>query len=549
VGIVLLLSFYLPFVLHDHFSKTYAYLVESRIATEEATALLHNNLPGMYYELAAFYNTTFQVHWLALMLVVALAGWVGAYTRPRLAGMLILAWFLAGCALLVVHPEHFAMAGIGNGAILVIAVPLAALIFSPTTPAALRTLLLWFGIPFMLMAFVIANPKTHFYTAHSAAAPLIGLGLVHITRWLSTRRLTWLAVLPIVSGGLVVVLAIPYLSILFVRQVPEYYRTFPHARPDIYRASYGDMLNQEGYFGFPHRDGWKVIGMLYRQGALQGTYNSQQKPEIVGWYAHDAFRCTLTPDYWFIPLFALDPETTPQPYQAYQPENYDLEGMVIIDGRRTLLVFGREPVNHQPWKRALSDYIEPFDTQPVGSFPIQRMLKESPLRVVPQHELNAGWQRNLLLHGYDLYKQQVQPGEMTPLSLYWQITAANTGTATPLQGYELVVEILDANGTVIGRADPLCNPPPPAVWDTSHYFIETSFSITADSSLPPGTYTLRAGLRQHESGAWLPRADGSLTLSLATIEVTGYSEGSEGSKHSKHSDHNENSKHKGQEIP
>ncbi|NJN66517.1 MAG: phospholipid carrier-dependent glycosyltransferase, partial [Chloroflexaceae bacterium] len=242
VGGGLLAVFYLPFVRHEQFAQTLHYLLEKRIGGNEPSGGMFANNLGDYYLLATFYNPTFLVHTLAPLLAGGMLAWLCAYGRLRLAGWGLAALLLVGCVLLVVAPGAFRLEGSFNWALVVCGLPLAVLVLSPArfsaAPFPIRVALLWFGGAFVTESFVVADPKTHFYTMLPAAALLMGWFIVQSVRWLHRRQRAWMLSPLVLWGAAVVALTVPYLFIVFVRQVPEYERTFPVARrPSTWRAT------------------------------------------------------------------------------------------------------------------------------------------------------------------------------------------------------------------------------------------------------------------------------------------------------------------------
>jgi 4-amino-4-deoxy-L-arabinose transferase-like glycosyltransferase len=357
VGAVLLCSFYLPFVSHDYFSqRTLAYL-QWRQGGEQQAAALFNNLRG-YFPLATFYNTTFQIVALGAALGIGLLGWLARYVRPPALGLALGALLLVGLVLTVWAPGLLVLPSGASWAIVAFGLPLAALALAPATPAALRVLLLAFACPFVVESFLLAVPNTHFYTMDVPAALLAALaGIMLAGRARALRLPLALAAL------LVLLLAVPYMQLAFVQQMPEYERLFPAARPALYRSTYGDVWPNGSRFGFPHRDGWKVIGELYRRGELQGDYDSNQKPQITGWYIRDAARCGGRPTYYFV-AWSED--------EIRLPEGYVLFGSVMVDGRQALDIYSREPLREPPQLFALEDYRAAFDAQPPPRFEERR---------------------------------------------------------------------------------------------------------------------------------------------------------------------------------
>lgn len=501
VGIVLVCSFYLPFVLHERFRERGTTYLSWRLAEQESTVLLNNNIID-YYQLLTFYNTSYQIHVLALVLVVAILTWIIRYVRPHLLSRSMALLFAAGCMVLLIAPERLVLLNV-NWAILFFIFPLAVLALVPRTPPVLRILVIWFSVPFIAYAFLIAIPGTHFYTMLIPAALLISLAVVTLGQWLMVRRIMiGMAVLS--AGGLTLALiTMPYLWLLFVLQVPEYQRSFPAVYSQIYRASYATTLPAKwGYYGFARQDGWKVIGQLYQQEIFRGSYASNQERVIEGWYI-DAFLCETEPDYYFVGLRARDADDHIQ-MRIWQ--NYHYYGSVLINGIRTIDIYRRQPVTQPPQIFRLEDYEAAFDARAVPHFQLQRIL----LELAPHHVLDRRWQQGVRLRGYDLDRQSLAPGETTRISLLWQATQpVNTD-------YEVFVDLLDATGRRVGTAQPYCESRPIAEWH-QHYFIDTSFTITADASWTPGVYTVSVGLRHRADSTPLPLVDGTTNLQLTHL--------------------------------
>jgi 4-amino-4-deoxy-L-arabinose transferase-like glycosyltransferase len=366
VGGTILALFYLPFVLHEHFAKTFAYILKMRIGERSDATVFHNNLPG-YFWLATFYNTTYEVRTAGVMLTAGILVWLRVWGRPRLLGWGLAVLLLAGCGFLVWGPEHLAVANRVNLTIVAFALPLAGLLLSPATPHPLRTALLWFAFPFVAESFIIAKPNTHFYTMLPAAALLMGVALVQVWQWARRKHFLWVLSPFVLWSVVLVLLAVPYIYLLFLQQSPEYERRFPAFRPDLYLANYGDEKPWGSRFGFPHRDGWKVVGELYREGVIQGPYASNQKPLVTTWYLRG------------IPYVSR--EDQPANFFGVRgrshflpPQGYHLFGKVVIDGVRMMDLYRREPVHQPPRVYHLRDYRDRFDAQRVRPFATPREL-------------------------------------------------------------------------------------------------------------------------------------------------------------------------------
>ncbi len=313
VGGALLASFYIPYVTSTSFGTTAAYLA-GRAGQGGTSGPPFNNLP-LYLRIISFYNPPPLVP----ILAVALA--VGLCLLPLASG--------------------------GAGA-----------------------LAIWFGVPFAAEAFLIAEPRTHFYSAHPAAALIIGCAIAIILprnisrRWLGVGR--WASG---VLGTLWLAASLGYAQLLYLRQFPEYQRTFPAARPAILHASYGEQLPEAGYFGFPHSDGWKAAAELYRAGVIAGSYDTNQNRWLAGWYMRSAPRCAKKPDYYLI----AEAEAS-----RYFPPGYHLLGEITIGPVRALAIYRRAPVAGPPQIFSGEELAAAFDARPVEPFPAPEILADAP---------------------------------------------------------------------------------------------------------------------------------------------------------------------------
>jgi hypothetical protein len=107
-------------------------------------------------------------------------------------------------------------------------------------------------------------------------------------------------------------------------------------------------------------------------------------------------------------------------------------------------------------------------------------------------------------------RQRVSPGQFTPLALHWQVDLPLAAPA------ELVVNIRDSAGILVGSASPVCNSPPPSVWGPA-YINTAMFSVQAAEPLPPGSYTLHASLL--DDGEPLPLLAGTESVEIASFVV------------------------------
>ncbi|MEI7771545.1 MAG: glycosyltransferase family 39 protein, partial [Chloroflexales bacterium] len=491
LGLLLTLSFYLPFVLHEHFARTLDHL-ETRSGQGGAGPALYNSLIG-YAELAGFYSFPAAIVSAGLALLGGLASWLAIYLRPRALGLALAALLAGGGLIAALAPQIFAIGDGRSLAVLAIAPPIIGLALAPRLPAGMRALVIWFATPFIVMAFLFADPRTHFYTMHLPGALLAGLAVARL--YAALRRAPWLRAALAAGGAALLIAALPYAYLIFLRQRPEYQRRYPDTRAAIYRPLTGDTLADDGYFGFPQQDGWKAVAALFQRGELRGTVDSNQELFTSGWYLRGQFMCAVKPDYYVVS------ENT-RPY--YIPPGYQEYGAVTVSGERTLTIFSRAPVAGPPRILDAANYTADYDSSPVPDFPLRRLLSG----VVPQRASDAAWRAGFSLRGYDLDRSQLGPGDVAFLTFYWRATRPQPA------GYVPVLQIRNAAGVVVTEATGICSRMPSEVWATN-YVNDAPFLIRADD-LPPGEYRLAVAMRDG-AGTLLPLDDGATARDLGVI--------------------------------
>lgn len=355
LGTALLASFYLPFALHPHAAEVLAHLGE-RTGQDGGPAIVNNI--GSSYVLAGFYSSYAQLWLVGLLIAGGLVAWLASHGRPRWLAIGTLSLAAIGVGDLLHGPEARLVAT-GAPALIYLALLLGVIAYGPCTPEGLRAPLIWLRAGGLTMLFLIAEPRTHVYVMVAPAALLAGrfgaelLGAVP-RRWA-----------PQIPGALAVALVLAALAgglrqhTIYVRQSPEYARSYPAAR----LATGGPAeapVDLQARFGFPGRDGWKAVRELMEQGLLRGAFASNQSGEVVAWYTGGTQRCGRTPDYYLIALAAPNPAI---------PAGYHRLGSVQASGRDQLVIYSREPPDGPPRIFALEDYIASFDARPVGTIP------------------------------------------------------------------------------------------------------------------------------------------------------------------------------------
>ncbi len=133
----------------------------------------------------------------------------------------------------------------------------------------------------------------------------------------------------------------------------------------------------------------------------------------------------------------------------------------------------------------------------------------------PAHAVAAVFGERMELLGYDLGKQATQPGTTVALRLYWQASAAMSDDHTTF------VHMVNKEGQLVAQCDVQAadGAYPTSIWDVGE-IVTTDCVLTLPSSLPAGSYDLRAGVYLWQSLARLPVAGGADMVDLASMSVT-----------------------------
>ncbi|MFO7696187.1 MAG: glycosyltransferase family 39 protein, partial [Anaerolineae bacterium] len=189
-------------------------------------------------------------------------------------------------------------------------------------------------VPFLFYNFIVADPRTHVYTFYPGAALLAGAALAHSLRALAKR---WKPVL-VVTACCWYLLCAGYVVIVFVDHKVEYKRVWPQSRHPLYPVPFADdELPPYGHFGFPYRAGWKAVEALFAQGLLDGTYASNEEPEITTWYVRSGLRTMCgAPDLYVVAETVQDEIAIDW---AELERDYGLVARVEVDGRTKIRVY------------------------------------------------------------------------------------------------------------------------------------------------------------------------------------------------------------------
>jgi len=521
----LLLAFFLPFVLDQRWERTTRDLFGNRIGT----TFPYNNLTD-FWERTTIYSSTYYV---GLLLLGALASQALAALRvwPR-AGWLVVGLTAAGLGMTLARPTWLVIGG-EEHTWLFFAVAVAATLLASRLSVGARAAWLWFGLPMILSLFFVAKPNSHVYGFFFGWALVTGIAAQAGWQALAARwgalRAAWLA-LP-VTAALLLLLG-NYARQMFTRSDVEVLRAWTTNRPAGYWTTY-DLPTRGSLFGFPYKNGWKVIGALYADGTLDAPFDSNETSRVGEWYGRGLYVCPPDAAYYMLP-------TTLQPDEQLEDAERVAElaangfhpwGVVTVGGDPRLQIFHRGPSSGPLRVFAEEEYAPRFDAQLSGP----AFLKNGPV-IPPQwagpsappsvyRDVNAqpaayrvGEQ--FTLTGYSLSTPIVAPGDPLEVRLYWEVDRASD------DDYKVFVQVIDLATTAkIAQRDsePGCTVYAVDEWRVGETNLDPYF-LTIAPDAAPGRYTVLAGMYTEATQTPLPAfaADGTPlgnAIPLTTLEV------------------------------
>jgi hypothetical protein len=498
VGGGLLALFYLPYLLHPRFESTLTYLVDQRFVA--GGRFPHNGLHDILRR-SLVYNSVYYVGFLAVATGLALV-WAWRQGFDRLWGAVFggLLVFLMGVTLWQTTWLRFEGVDL---ALLPFALALVPLWLAPKLRAQERLLWLWFGLLLLVTLFGMALARTHIYVFFAPWALLVGALMAGA--WFALRR--WTGGAPAYAlGGLVLIsLALSfglYDYWYYAHTRVEVLRTWPdHAPPGYWTPPY--TAEVDSLYGFPVQNGWKVVGALYADGALDGDYETNQRYAWVPhWYTLGQHRCASTAT-WYFAIDNLEPWTLPddQAEDMLEEQGYIRWGEVTVKGAPRLVIYrqGDDDPNSGVRTFPLEVHRARFDAAMTPDIPLVSPIVEETIPN-PVH-INFG--NDIWLEGYAIEgNERLEPGDTFRLTLYWR--AQRNG----LPPYKVFNQAFYGDGVMVAQKDaiPACDREPTTLWYPGDLVVDIhDIPVAADA--PPGVYPLHTGLYTESDFARAPVLD------------------------------------------
>lgn len=492
IVLCLLSAFYVPLIRHPYFEEIQVYLAARTMAGER---ILYNNL-NEFFAMSTVYNSTYYIVVLIFLSVIMVVVQLHKVSSRRYVAILLPLLFIAGLGAMFISPSMWQIGRL-DCTIGFFMVFLIVLLFSRYPSPEVKASLLWCALPFLFYAFLFATPRTHFYVFFPSWALMGGIA------WDRIRKLkvgnwklevgSWNLEFGIWKSVLVVlyVICAYYIYFVFVQHNPEYKRTYPEHKNRYYWTFYGDELPQlEGWFGFPYRAGWKVIGYLYEAGVLKGDYYSNEESYVTRWYTRGELRCSYNPQYYFVAENVQDEQRIPLDEIE---EEYGLVGIVLVDDKPKLLIYERGQANLPGVTTyRVEDYESLYDSEMTSPELDAGIPTSNPVDFI-QYPFEVSLENKVKLVGYDLDSSQIRQGDVLLLTLYWQ------GAERLEEDYKVFVHL--ETDHIWGQEDhvPACGTRPTTTWVPGEVIVDR-YSLLIDPHTPAGRYPILVGMYEPSAG-------------------------------------------------
>ena len=508
---VLLAVFYVPFVLHPRFARTIAEIAGNRLGG----GFPYNNLEDFFIR-TTIYSTTY---YFALMTTAVTAGAIALYRRtmPVWLASLFSVALVAGLMWLFRSSQSTTVSG-QEYAWLFFACMLFPAFILPRVTVPERTIWLWFGLTVIVALFFVQKPRTHVYNFFIPWSLLSGMVIARSWSWLEKRlqpRTAQMLALP--TAAALILLFGNYAFWYFTYTGDEVLRTWQENRPRGYWVPYANPA-QNAIFGFPFKNGWKVVGLLYADGEMSAPFARNGKRGVANWYTRGNRECSRdATNYvytqWNEPTNKGLTRERPRPSEQ---DGYHLAHVVQVNGETRLEIFSKHTnPGTPPQVHDAADLESLFDDRLSGPFFEPSGPAASPDITNP---LRYRFGDHIWLIGYRLEPSSASPGQDVELTLFWQADALVDNS------FKVFTQIIDMTDyRKAGQRDgiPGCERYPTDEWLPGDTIVDR-YTIPVASDARPGAYTVLVGLYDSDDDRIdLYSADGqNLGDSLSIAELT-----------------------------
>jgi hypothetical protein len=488
IAAVTAVIFYIPYLRYPGFETAYAYVANERLGLRYP----YNNLVD-FLQRTMLYSSSYYV----MALIAGTLLGLGLLYRRQFGTFIGVAAAAITALLAAVALLRPAWVTVGESDLsgVLLAIPLGLLCLLPRLTLAERTVWLWFSSLCIGALFFVGVPDSHVYTFFIPWALVVGAAVQEVTGGFAQRS-------PVVrgaafaAGGLLIAVFAVYPWLIFSDAPAERLRQWDEKRPRAYWYPFAQPPAR-AIMGFPLRNGWKVAGALYAEGALGGSFESNARPEVADWYTRGQGLCPAPPRYYFLTTTVepTDDEFLGRVRQEVE-NNYGLMGNAVVGGQEKMRMYAQgaegAPVSHD-----VEEYAAVFDA--LTAAPMQSR-RGRVLDVAPATPTDLRFGETIRLRGFTLPQLSVRPGESLPITLAWE------SVRPEYRSYTVFLHVVDpATNGKVGQTDalPVCGQNITGRWNPGD-LIEDPQRIEIAPDAAPGRYRLYIGLYDVDTGARLP---------------------------------------------
>ena len=323
------------------------------------------------------------------------------------------------------------------------------------TALAVATLALWLLVPLVLIfAFDLYKPAylKFLLTVLPSFCILLAAGVQNLARWLpAPKRLHPFA--------------------LFTFYVFTFYALLPSLRNLYFNPAYA----RDDYRGIA-----ADIAALGRPGDAV-ILNAPNQWEVFTYY----YRGDL-------PLY-------PAPYHPTPEQVVDWLSPILSSHQRLFVLYwgDREADPERRMENLLADGAYPAWSRWYGRVRVA-LYGLGPLPEEPRVTVRARFGQEILLHGYAVGEGPFTPGDVVPVTLFWEADA-------PPGRYKVFLHLMDSAGNLVAQndAEPRGDLSPTFIWSVGER-VTDRHGVYLPPDLPPGVYRLMTGMYRVDTGERLP---------------------------------------------
>lgn len=481
--------FFVPWMRYPGFGEAYRYVVDERLGLQ----FPYNNLFD-FLQRTLIYASVYAI---ALMGAIALI-YMGALYRRRFgawAGALAVLVVAGGIVLGIAQPAWMTLRG--RDLTLLCTLPLMGVALLRTLRVGERAAWLWFSTLFAAAIFLIGKPDSHVYVFFVPWALLVGLGThAALQAWQPRPLLQWAAG---AAGVALLLFLAGYPWLIFADAPAERLRTWQTSRPHAYWYPFAQPP-ERAIMGFPLRNGWKAVGLLFAQGTLAGGVESNARPEVADWYTRAAAACPADTQNFFLTT-TVEPTDDDRLLQVRQQveQEKQLSGIVTVAGDERLRIYSTSDAGEVA-RHPVEEAEAAFDALTRQLLPARRgrVLAFSDAAAV-----DARIGAAIRLHGAGVAPRKVADGDSIEVILLWE------SMQPTIYAYTVFLHVVDpATNAKVAQSDalPVCGQALTWQWNPGDK-IEDAHRLSIAPDAPPGEYRLYAGLYRVETGERVPVLD------------------------------------------